>query len=175
MEKCMIGPMLLIVGLLGAWTSDGIRDGFHVAQSAQHTWYPRTYGGIVDYGNYHDFVAVEQLSVAMAGTGAFIWSRQNPEWWRVAGVTVGASMVGWMAREWLIDYVPTGQPMLRSQPWHSTIFGNVPDRGGTFQIGVGLAGAGLAAAALLVPHGELSDFSLEVHPLPGGVQMAVNF
>jgi hypothetical protein len=171
----MIGPMLLIVGLLGAWTSDGIRDGFHVAQSAQHTWYPHTYGRLVDYGNYHDFVAVEQVSVAMAGTGAFIWSRQNPEWWRVAGVTVGTSLVGWLGREWLIDYVPTGQPMLHSQPWHSTVFGNVPDRGATFQIGVGLVGAGLTAAALLVPHRETDKWSLEVHPGAGSLEVAVKF
>ncbi len=89
-----MGTMLLIVGLLGAWTSDGVRDGFHVAQTAQGTWYPQTHGGFVDYGNYHDFVMYENIGVAMAGTGAYLWSKDNPEWWRVASVTVGTSLVG---------------------------------------------------------------------------------
>lgn len=171
----MIGPMLLIVGLMGAWTSDGIRDGFHVAQSAQHTWYPDTHGGIVNYGNYHDFIALEMASVAMAGTGAFIWSKQQPEWWRVAGVTVGASLVGWLGREWLIDYIPTGQMFLQSDAWQSGIWGDVPDRGPAFQIGVGLAGAGLATAALLIPHREKDQWNIEVRPTGNSLEVALKF
>jgi hypothetical protein len=165
-----------MVGLMGAWTSDGIRDGFHVAQSAQHTWYPQTYGGIVNYGNYHDFVGIEMASVTMAGTGAYIWSKDHPEWWRVAGVTVGSSMVGWLAREWMIDYVPTGMLNVKSSSWHSDVWGNVPDRGKAFQIGVAAAGAGLAAAAILIPHhvaGE--DIQIQVVPTGNTLQVAVNF
>ena len=172
----MIGPLLLMVGLMGAWTSDGIRDGFHVAQSDQNTWYPQTHGGIVNYGNYHDFVGIEMASVTMAGTGAYIWSKQNPEWWKVAGVTFGTSMVGWLAREWLIDYIPTGQLSIKSDPWQSDIWGNVPDRGPAFQIGVGVAGAGIAAAALLIPHREKADeWQIQVVPSGNSLQIAVNF
>ncbi len=172
----MVGQLLLIVGLMGAWSSDGVRDGFHVAQSAQHTWYPKTYGSFVTYGNYHDYVGVEMASVAMAGTGAYLWSKQQPEWWRVAGVTVGTSMVGWLAREWLIDYVPTGQLNVRSGSWHSDVWGNVPDRKTSVQIGIGVAGAGLAAAALLIPHHEHADeWQIQVIPAGNSLEVAINF
>jgi len=171
----MIGQMLLIVGLLGAWSSDGIRDGFHVAQAGQRTFWPHTYGHIVNYDNYHDYVTYETISVAMAGAGVYIWGKQNPEWWRVAGVTVGASLVGWMGREWLIKYVPTGKPFLKSVPWHSSIFGNVPDRSTPFQIAGGSLGAGLTAAALLWPKHHYGRWDVKVTPTGNGVDLAVNF
>jgi hypothetical protein len=170
-----MGTMLLMMGLLTAWTSDGVRDGFHVAQTAQKTWYPQTHGGIVSYGNYHDFVMYENIGVATAGTGAYIWSKQNPEWWRVAGVTVGTSLVGWMAREWIIDYIPTGNPNRRSTSWKSNYFGQIRDNGLAFQVGVGAVGAGLTTAALLLPHKEGRHYNLRAVPTPQGVEIALNF
>jgi hypothetical protein len=170
-----MGTMLLMLGLLGAWTSDGVRDGFHVAQTGQRTWYPHTYGGIVSYGNYHDFVMYENISVAMAGTGAYLWSKDDPEWWRVAGVTVGTSLVGWLAREWIIDYVPTGHALRKSASWQSGYFGQVRDNGLAFQLGVGAAGAGLATAAILIPHHQGRHYNLRAVPTPQGLELALNF
>jgi hypothetical protein len=171
----MIGQMLLIVGLLGAWTSDGVRDGFHVAQAGQKTFWPKTYGHIVNYDNYHDYVFYETLSVAVAGTGAYLWSKENPEWWRVAGVTVGASFVGWMGREWIIKYIPTGDPFLKSVPWHSSVFGNVRDRSTSFQIAGGAIGAGLTATALLWPKHKGGRYDVKISPYTNGVNVAINF
>ncbi|HEY3296734.1 MAG TPA: hypothetical protein VGL38_14985 [bacterium] len=170
----MIGQMLLIVGLLGAWSSDGVRDGFHVAQAGQRTFWPKTHGHIVNYANYHDFVTYETVGVAMAGAGAYLWGKENPEWWRVAGVTVGTSLVGWMGREWLIKYVPTGRPFLKSVPWHSSIFGNVHDRSTAFQIGGGVLGAGLTTAALVWPKHK-GKWDVKVIPTTNGVDLALNF
>jgi hypothetical protein len=167
--------MLLIVGLLGAWTSDGIRDGFHVAQTGQKTWYPRTYGHIVNYGNYHDYVTYETASVAIAGAGVYVWAKDNPEWWRVAGVTFGTSLVGWMGREWLIKYIPTGNPFLKSVPWHSSIFGNVHDRSTSFQAAGGVLGAGIVTAALLLPKHKGGRWDVKVSPTTTGVDLAINF
>lgn len=171
----MVGQVLLIVGLLGAWTSDGIRDGFHVAQTGQRTWYPRTHGHIVNYGNYHDYVTYETASVAMAGAGVYVWGKQNPEWWRVAGVTVGTSLVGWMGREWLIKYIPTGKPFLKSVPWHSSIFGNVHDRSTAFQASAGVLGAGITTAALLMPKHKGGKWDVRVIPTQNGVDLTLNF
>lgn len=170
-----MGTMLLIMGLLGAWTSDGVRDGFHVAQTAQGTWYPQTHGGFVDYGNYHDFVMYENIGVAMAGTGAYLWSKDNPEWWRVASVTVGTSLVGWMVREWAIDYVPTGNAFRQSTSWQSGFFGQVRDNGLAFQIGVGAVGAGLTTAAILLPQHHGRRYNLRAVPTPQGLEVAINF
>ena len=171
----MIGQALLILGLLGAWTCDGVRDGFHIAQTGQKTWYPSTHGGIVDYGNYHDYVAYETLFVAMAGTGLYLWSKDDPEWWRVAGMTVGSSLVGWMAREWMIDYIPTGDAFRESDPWESNIFGSVPDRSMALQIAAGAVGVGLMTAALAIPGKRANRHTIDVRLLPHGVEMAVSF
>ena len=146
-----------------------------MAQTAQKTWYPRTYGGFVNYGNYHDYVMYENIGVATAGVGAYLWSKDNPEWWRVAGVTVGTSLVGWLAREWVIDYVPTGNSRRRSEPWKSEIFGTVHDNGLAFQLGVGALGAGLTTAAILLPHPQSRHYNLRAVPTPQGLEVAVNF
>jgi hypothetical protein len=172
----MIGQMLLIVGLLGAWTTDGVRDGFHVAQTGQKTFWPKTYGNIVTYGNYHDYVMYEEISIVMAGTGAYLWSKDNPEWWRVAGVTVGTSLVGWMGREWIIKYIPTGRPFLKSDcGWDSKFFGNVKDRSTAFQIAGGVLGAGIATAAILLPSKKDHRVNIGVSPRPNGIDVAIQF